>query len=235
MIDGVLAKHGYTVDWGFFNGVCSGAHDKPLEHDHSHTDAIIKVLREVEAVNADKRAADLKSGAVEPTFYRRGKWDGRKCRFEQIECTRAELSDYDAQQAILGAIHRAESKARHARSHASMLEKLIETRFGQPLYPVSDRKELTVGDRVLIGGKKGVICEVVEIKREIARGCGPYMNGKLLLHAMLKRPDGRIIAVPTQTIRQSAIVTDDLISNPPTGCKVFDLNSGRLIAEGGAQ
>jgi len=235
MNDAVLAKHGYTVDWGFFNGVCMGAEAKPLEHDHSMTDSIIKQLRE-QAVQSDKLAADLKSGAVEPKFFKRGKWDGQKCRFEQIECTRAELSDWDAQQTIAGAICRAESKARHERAHADMLAKLIETRFGQALYPVSDRKQLSVGNHVLLGGKKGVICEVVEIKNQIARGCGPYMNGRLLLHAMLKRPDGRIVAVPTQTIRQSAIVSDDnLITNPPKGCKVFDLNSGRLVADGDTQ
>lgn len=27
----VLSKHGYTVDWGFFNGVCAGAHCPPFE------------------------------------------------------------------------------------------------------------------------------------------------------------------------------------------------------------
>jgi len=29
--DGVLSKHGYTVDWGFFNGVCPGAGHRPFE------------------------------------------------------------------------------------------------------------------------------------------------------------------------------------------------------------
>lgn len=28
---GTLAKHGYTVDWGFFNGVCTGSHHLPFE------------------------------------------------------------------------------------------------------------------------------------------------------------------------------------------------------------
>lgn len=29
--NGVLSTHGYTVDWGFFNGVCQGAHQLPFE------------------------------------------------------------------------------------------------------------------------------------------------------------------------------------------------------------
>lgn len=28
---GMLAKHGYTIDWGWFNGVCSGADNLPYE------------------------------------------------------------------------------------------------------------------------------------------------------------------------------------------------------------
>lgn len=30
---GVLAKHGYTVDWGFFNGTCYGSGHLPIEQD----------------------------------------------------------------------------------------------------------------------------------------------------------------------------------------------------------
>lgn len=41
---GVLSKHGYTVDWGFFNGVCQGAGHAPFE---KSTDAIEGVIESV--------------------------------------------------------------------------------------------------------------------------------------------------------------------------------------------
>lgn len=41
-----IAKHGYTVDWGFFNGVCSGAGELPLQLDRTITDKTIKALRD---------------------------------------------------------------------------------------------------------------------------------------------------------------------------------------------
>jgi hypothetical protein len=202
----VLAKHGYTVDWGFFHGVCMGSENKPLEHDKTLTERIIKELREDVAPRADKRAADLESGAVEPKWYRREHTFGKTTK---VAVKRDELSDYDAKQQIAAAIYTAQSEARGARAHADMLEKLMESRFGQPLIPVEReaRKELAVGSRVQIGGKKGIICEVVEIKDQEARGCGPYMNGKVMPHAILKRPDGRLIAEPTRLIRQAAILT----------------------------
>lgn len=200
----LIAKHGYTVEWGFFNGICVGSDNKPLEQDKQITLQIIKQLREVVAVQADKRAADLQSGAVEPRWFK-SVYKGGK--FEKIDVKRDELPSYEQKQILTAAIYNAESKARGARSHAAMLEQLIESRHGKALIPVIAKRELSVGDRVQLGGKKGVICEVVELKMQAARGCGPYMNGHVMLHAILKR-EGKdaLIAVPTRTIRQSSII-----------------------------
>lgn len=41
---GRLSKHGYTVDFGFFNGVCNGAHGQPFE---KSTDLIEKTVARV--------------------------------------------------------------------------------------------------------------------------------------------------------------------------------------------
>lgn len=43
---GVLSKHGYTVQWGFFSGVCNGAGHLPFEQSK---DAIAGVIASVEA------------------------------------------------------------------------------------------------------------------------------------------------------------------------------------------
>ena len=40
----LLAKHGYTVDFGYFNGVCTGSDRKPLEIDKSFTEQTIVEL-----------------------------------------------------------------------------------------------------------------------------------------------------------------------------------------------
>ena len=36
-----LAKHGYDVSWGFFNGVCSGADNLPIQLDRTLADKTI--------------------------------------------------------------------------------------------------------------------------------------------------------------------------------------------------
>jgi hypothetical protein len=43
---GPLAKHGYTVDWGFFNGTCQGSDARPLEIDTALNITIISQRRE---------------------------------------------------------------------------------------------------------------------------------------------------------------------------------------------
>lgn len=50
---GRLSKHGYTVKWGFFSGVCSGAHGLPFEQS---TDLIEAAIARVEKQVADTEA-----------------------------------------------------------------------------------------------------------------------------------------------------------------------------------
>jgi hypothetical protein len=208
----VLAKHGYTVTWGYFNGVCRGAHNQPLELDKTMTEATIKHLREEYAPAADQRAADLRSGAIEPDFYNTS-YDRIKCKNVRTSCTRAELQfhatyetqDDVAKRQITAAVMNAENDARHARSHAEMLVKMIEARHGKALIAVEAKRVLSVGDRV---NRYGKIVEVVEIKNTVARGCGPYMNGRVMLHAFLKYSEDKIVAVPVRSIRTSTIVDD---------------------------
>jgi len=84
---------------------------------------------------------------------------------------------------------------------------MIKSRHGQPLIPIKD-ESLAVGDRVQLFGKKdGVTGTVIEIKHQVARGCGPYMNGRVLPHAHVKADNSdHVYQIPTRSIRQAAII-----------------------------
>jgi len=43
--NGQLAKHGYTVDYGYFNGTCSGAGHAPLEKETAHNVDVVAAVR----------------------------------------------------------------------------------------------------------------------------------------------------------------------------------------------
>ena len=42
---GMIAKHGYTVDWGMFQGECPGSHELPIEKSHKLTTRIINSIQ----------------------------------------------------------------------------------------------------------------------------------------------------------------------------------------------
>jgi hypothetical protein len=42
---GMIAKHGYTVDWGMFQGECPGSNELPIEKSHKLTTQIINSIQ----------------------------------------------------------------------------------------------------------------------------------------------------------------------------------------------
>ena len=63
-----IAKHGYTVDFGFFNGVCEGSGELPLEIDKSITEETIVELTNYVAFQSSYLEG-LESGKVENLDY----------------------------------------------------------------------------------------------------------------------------------------------------------------------
>jgi len=45
VVGSMMSKHGYTVDGGWFNGVCSGRNHVPLQVSREHTDLIVAQVR----------------------------------------------------------------------------------------------------------------------------------------------------------------------------------------------
>lgn len=54
---GVLAKHGYTTQWGFFSGVCQGAGHLPFEQDISLIEGMITWAKDTAARHIDTATA----------------------------------------------------------------------------------------------------------------------------------------------------------------------------------
>ena len=76
---GLLAKHGYSVDWGFFNGICPGAGHPPLELAKDLVDgAIARAQDQMAALNRRIEHLEQPAPSLEVTahVYR----DSRQCR-----------------------------------------------------------------------------------------------------------------------------------------------------------
>lgn len=75
--NGTMAKHGYTVEHGWFNGVCSGERFAPIQISRTQTDKIIaEILAEIPQLLA--KAEQVVMGKLFPQFVIVGRYDNRK-------------------------------------------------------------------------------------------------------------------------------------------------------------
>lgn len=134
LASGRMAKHGYTVEQGWFSGVCPGQHYSPMQRDRTQTDAVVaKILDEAAALLL--QAEGLRSGLIKPTMASTGRmvqsqtkrgWEVEKVAFYQA-------SPHYQKEAITSAIYAAESRARHGKEFAHGLRELADKCHGQPL------------------------------------------------------------------------------------------------------
>tara|TARA_R100000306_G_C4361721_1_gene135595 strand:+ start:245 stop:757 length:513 start_codon:yes stop_codon:yes gene_type:complete len=71
-----MAKHGYTVSWGFFSGTCQGSDALPFEQDCSLVAEAIRgseVRRDYLAKRVSELRADTRPAKAHATFWVRGK------------------------------------------------------------------------------------------------------------------------------------------------------------------
>jgi len=54
---GMIAKHGYTVDWGMFQGQCQGSHELPIEKSQELT---VRVISSIQSQLNGMKLIDLK-------------------------------------------------------------------------------------------------------------------------------------------------------------------------------
>jgi hypothetical protein len=135
--NGSVAKHGYTVKYGFFNGVCWGAEQEPAEHSVDLTRSTIERLTK-EANKLFDDAAQYRLGR-EIISYTETKYVGRKVAdadetghitiskvfAEQDEHTQRQVRTRFVQERI----NAAEARTRHV----EFLNQFVIPRLGQPL------------------------------------------------------------------------------------------------------
>jgi hypothetical protein len=64
-----------------------------------------------------------------------------------------------------------------------------------------EKPKLTVGMTVRIGGKNGSDETIIAIEDRTCRGCGPFLNGQILPHAVFAGQNGKTWAIPVRSIR----------------------------------
>lgn len=142
---GLIAKHGYTTEYGFFNGTCGGSDALPLELDTKVNLQTVNALYNWAAAREDEADADIVKVLAEVGPY---KFDSRHRRYRdtklidraEFEATQPHYANFDKE------VERVRFKLRRqaeiARANASELAALREKVHGQPLQPRKVESEI---------------------------------------------------------------------------------------------
>lgn len=129
LASGRMSKHGYTVEQGWFQGVCSGDSHAPMQKDRVVTDRIIAQVR-ADVVKLLQQAADLEAGKIHPLT----------CKVSHMRNAEPvpfkEAPEWAQREAVRSAIYGAQSRARAGESFADQMEALVNAVHGQPLREV---------------------------------------------------------------------------------------------------
>lgn len=128
-----MAKHGYTVEHGWFQGACSGESSEPMQKSRTRTDFIVAKIR-TDVVELLAQAEKLKTGKAKPININRG--TVRKPDFVLF----ADAAEYEQKFAIRDAIFELQYRARKGTQFADMLVEMADKYHGQPLIEV-EKKE----------------------------------------------------------------------------------------------
>jgi hypothetical protein len=129
LASGRMSKHGYTVDNGWFNGVCSGERFEPMQVQREVTDQlVVQVRREVKELEA--AADDCATGRRVPKTVTRG-WGKNE---QQVPF--ADAHPWEQSQAVHKAEWANRNRARAGQQFADFMEKVVNEVHGQPLREV---------------------------------------------------------------------------------------------------
>lgn len=160
---GLMSKHGYTVEHGWFQGVCSGNRYKPMEHDRSETDSIVEDIRKEIPVLLEKAAA-VEAGLVFPKSITRRSYDFTTRKSLSVEVAYEEATVREQQDACKSLAWDLKRRAAMGESFANQLEAIANKVHGQALQEVEKKVKqiINVGD-VKISSTTGLTYTVTKV------------------------------------------------------------------------
>jgi hypothetical protein len=147
--NGAMAHHGYTVEHGYFSGVCQGNQYEPLQVSRTMADKVIAdVTKQCDEMLV--RIAGLEAGTVKPE-----KANGTAYvlkhgvrRYELVPFDQA--NEYAQVLAVRSEVGQLEHRERSGRAFVAFLAGVADARHGQPLREV----ERTAGPAPILPGER---------------------------------------------------------------------------------
>ena len=149
VVNGAMSKHGYTVENGWFQGVCSGDRHEPMQVSRTTADKIVADVR-ADVVTLLAKADQVLAGKLKPTKVVRG-----QC-MKPYEIDFADAEEYEQQQAVKVLEWNLRSRAKTGEDFANYLQEIANSVHGTALIEV-ERKEapakINSGEQKSVGDK----------------------------------------------------------------------------------
>jgi hypothetical protein len=129
VVKGLMSKHGYKVELGWFSGICSGEHFVPMEQSIEQTGIVIRTIQK-QCIELQEDIEKLLSGAIKPQFCK-GAWDRTIMNYAPIPFEDASQREQKA--TIESTIWAKKARISAGESFAAMLESISKQVYGQSL------------------------------------------------------------------------------------------------------
>jgi hypothetical protein len=135
VVDGKMAKHGYTVESGWFKGVCAGKHFAPIQVSREQTDTLIASVRK-QVLEMIAKADLVASGEIKPTTITRHPHSKKAMEFIPF----AEATVYEQRDAIRALEWNYRRTAEMGTSFADMMVQVADKYYGKALVEVAKKE-----------------------------------------------------------------------------------------------
>lgn len=191
VVRGNMSQHGYTVDNGWFNGVCSGHRYTPIQICRVQADRTLESVR-LSVTKLEETLAEVESGKVTPKTIVLGYGKGRH------EIAFSEGTDTEQKNAVDSLKRDLKYKVSQGTNFADYLANVVEKNHGQPLREIKlDAVGIAVGSSVKV---HGAVVTVTKIEFLVAHGIGPSINGQWIEHIHFEK-DGKARIYPKRFAR----------------------------------
>lgn len=148
VVGGLMSKHGYTVEHGWFSGVCSGNHYQPMQFSRVETDRIVSDIR-AEIPKLLALADQYESGIKTPEFVMKKVLDTELRKWTEVKVPFAEAHIVDQRSTVSQIVWGYKNRASAGKSFSDTLESIANKVHGTPLIEVAKKEvePIRVGDK----------------------------------------------------------------------------------------
>jgi hypothetical protein len=148
VVGGLMSKHGYTVENGWFSGVCEGRNFRPMQVSRVETDNIVASIR-IQIPKLLAQAEQYLSGALTPEFVIHQKFDVNTRKRIEVKIPFNEASEYEQGNTRRSVAWSLKHRADMGKTFSDQLEAIANKVHGLPLIEASKKEvmQIRVGDK----------------------------------------------------------------------------------------